>query len=130
MLSLDYSRLFEGIKIVQIMRDELETVLYEEAKDLCEFKFDNSLAEVFQDKGKVNVELKNGETETCDVLIGADGLHSVTRSLAFNESEVNKYFFGIFSSAYRLPNVLDLKDRFENHMEQNRYMCVYTTGKK
>lgn len=128
MLTLDYQKLFQGLDIVQIMRDELEMVLYEEAKDLCEFRFDNSLTKVVQDDNKVHIELKDGTTDTCDVLIGADGLHSTTRSLVFDESEIEKSYFGIFSSAYRLDNVLQLSDRFENHMEQNRYMCVYTTG--
>jgi 2-polyprenyl-6-methoxyphenol hydroxylase-like FAD-dependent oxidoreductase len=128
MLTLDYQKLFQGLDIVQIMRDELEMVLYEEARNLCEFRFDNSLSKVVQEDGKVHLELKDGSTDTCDVLIGADGLHSVTRSLVFGESEFEKKYFGIFSSAYRLNNVLDLEDRFENHMEQNRYMCVYTTG--
>ena len=128
MLSLDYQNLFAGLDIVQIMRDELETVLYEEAKDLCEFRFDNSLTKIDQDQNKVYIELKDGTADTCDVLIGADGLHSVTRSLTFTESEVEKRYMGIFSSAYRLPNVLGISNRFENHMEQKRYMCVYTTG--
>lgn len=128
MLTLDYQKLFHGLDIVQIMRDELETVLYEEAKELCEFRFDNSLDNVFQEKEKVHIELKDGTTDTCDVLIGADGLHSVTRTIVFDNAEVEKSYFGIFSSAYRLNNVLELNDRFENHMEQSRYMCVYTTG--
>jgi 2-polyprenyl-6-methoxyphenol hydroxylase-like FAD-dependent oxidoreductase len=128
MLTLDYQRLFDGLDIVQIMRDELEMVLYEEAKELCEFRFGNSLTNVVQNEGKIDVELKDGSAETCDVLIGADGLHSVTRFLVFEESEIEKKYFGIFSSAYRLDNVLGLQNRFENHMEQNRYMCVYTTG--
>ncbi len=128
MLNLDYQKLFQGLEIVQIMRDELEMVLYEEAKELCEFRFGNSLTNIVQDKKKVHVELKDGTTDTCDVLIGADGLHSVTRSLAFDENEVSNEYLGIFSSAYRLSNVLGITDRFENHMEQSRYMCVYTTG--
>lgn len=128
MLSLDYQQLFYGLEIVQIMRDELEMVLYEEAKNLCEFRFDNSLTNIVQEDQKVHVELKNGTTDTCDVLIGADGLHSVTRTLGFNESEVTQHYLGIFASAYRLNNVLEITDRFENHMEQSRYMCVYTTG--
>ena len=110
------------------MRDELETVLYDEARDLCEFRFDNSLTEINQDKDKVYINLKDGSSDECDVLIGADGLHSVTRTLAFKDSDIEKSYFGIFSSAYRLDNVLNLNDRFENHMEKSRYMCVYTTG--
>ncbi len=128
MLSLDYQRLFQGLDIVQIMRDELEMILYEEAKNLCEFRFNNSLMGISQDNDEIEFSLKDGTKDTCDVLIGADGLHSITRTLAFPESAVEKNYLGIFSSAYRLKNILGIKDRFENHMEKDRYMCVYTTG--
>ncbi len=129
MLTLDYKDLFSGVDIVQVMRDELQTVLYEHAKDYAEFRFGISAASINQTSGKVQVEFNDGNSEEFDLLIGADGLHSITRKLAFDEDEVNKIYLDRFSSAYKLDNVVNLVDKFENHMEKDRYMCAYTTGK-
>jgi 2-polyprenyl-6-methoxyphenol hydroxylase-like FAD-dependent oxidoreductase len=129
MLTLDYRDLFAGVDIVQVMRDELEMVLYNEAKDKAEFRFDLSANSIRQDNEKVHVEFNNGAQEEFDLVIGADGLHSVTRELAFVQEDINKIYLDRFSAAYKLENVVGLVDKFENHMEKDRYMCAYTTGK-
>ncbi|MEM7469152.1 MAG: FAD-dependent monooxygenase [Pseudomonadota bacterium] len=127
MLTLDFRDLFRGVDVVQIMRDDLEDILYEEAKDLVEIRLDSSIANIDQSKDHAEVAFEDGRQETYDVVIGADGIHSNTRNLVFPDSHVERRFLGLFSAAYRLPNVIGLKARFENHMEQTRYMCVYTT---
>jgi len=129
MLLLDYQDLFEGVDIVQIMRDELEMVLYDEAENLAEFRFGLSASAIRQENNKVMVSFDNGTEDEFDLVIGADGLHSVTRELTFTPDEIEKIFLGRFSSAYKLDNVVGLVDKFENHMERDRYMCAYTTGK-
>ena len=127
MLTLDYRDLFAGIDVVQIMRDDLEDILYEEAKDLTEIRLSTSLAKIEAHGDRTQVTFDDGGNEEFDVVIGADGLHSNTRSLSFAAADITKHYLGLFSAAYRLPNVIDLHERFENHMERSRYMCVYTT---
>ncbi len=127
MLTLDYERLFDGVDIVQIMRDDLQTVLYDAAQDVAEFRFGTSISALEQVDDKARLRLSDATELEADVVIGADGLHSATRAMAFSDADVRRIFFGIFSSAYRLPNSIGLEQRFENHMERQRYMCVYTT---
>ena len=126
MLTLDFRDLFRGVDVVQIMRDDLEDILYEVAKEQIEVRLGTSIKSIEQSQ-TAQVTFENGKEEEFDVVIGADGIHSNTRSLVFPESDVERRFLGLFSSAYRLPNVIGLKARFENHMERDRYMCVYTT---
>ena len=126
MLTLDFRDLFRGVDVVQIMRDDLEDILYEVAKEQIEIRLGTSIKSIEQSQ-TAQVTFENGQEEEFDVVIGADGIHSNTRSLVFPESDVERRFLGLFSSAYRLPNVIGLKARFENHMERDRYMCVYTT---
>ena len=126
MLTLDFRDLFRGVDVVQIMRDDLEDILYEVAKEQIEVRLGTSIKSIEQSQ-TAQVTFENGQEEEFDVVIGADGIHSNTRSLVFPESDVERRFLGLFSSAYRLPNVIGLKARFENHMERDRYMCVYTT---
>ncbi|MGR8949333.1 MAG: FAD-dependent monooxygenase [Gammaproteobacteria bacterium] len=126
MLTLDFRDLFRGVDVVQIMRDDLEDILYEVSKEQVEIRLGASIQSIEQLE-RAQVTFEDGRREEYDVVIGADGIHSNTRSLVFPESDVERRFLGLFSSAYRLPNVIGLKARFENHMERNRYMCVYTT---
>ena len=140
MLTLDFRDLFRGVDVVQIMRDDLEDILYAEARKLVEIRLGTSITKISSEQTKPNqtndeekatnksvVTFNDGREEYYDVVIGADGIHSNTRNLVFPESNVERRFLGLFSSAYRLPNVIGLKARFENHMERTRYMCVYTT---
>ncbi len=129
MLLLDYENLFAGVDIVQVMRDELQTVLYEHARDLAEFRFGLTATAIDQQNDKVQVTFNNGDSDEFDLVIGADGLHSVTRELTFTDDEMEKIYLDRFSSAYKLDNVVELVDKFEDHMEKDRYMCAYTTGK-
>lgn len=126
MLTLDFRELFKGVNVAQIMRDDLEDILYEEARDLVEIRLATQITAIVEGPRSA-VTFSDGKTEEFDVVIGADGIHSNTRNLVFPESDVERRFLGLFSSAYRLPNVIGLEARFENHMERNRYMCVYTT---
>ena len=127
MLTLDYKDLFAGVDVVQIMRDDLQDILYAEAKDLVEFRLETSVAAIDANGDRSQVRFSDGREDDYDVVMGADGLHSNTRTLVFRPRAVRQRYLGLFSSAYRLPNVLGLHQRFENHMERDRYMCVYTT---
>jgi 2-polyprenyl-6-methoxyphenol hydroxylase-like FAD-dependent oxidoreductase len=127
MLELDYADLFEGIDVVQIMRDDLQTILHEAAREVADIRLGTTITAIEDRGGETAVTFSNGESSLFDVVIGADGLHSNTRSLVWPARAVTRHYLGLYSSAYRLPNTLGLANRFENHMERNRYMCVYTT---
>lgn len=127
MLELDYADLFAGIDVVQIMRDDLQTILHEAAREVADIRLGTTITALEEHGDETAVTFSDGTAATFDVVIGADGLHSNTRSLAWPESAVTRHYLGLHSSAYRLPNTLGLARRFENHMERNRYMCVYTT---
>ncbi|MDA0822500.1 MAG: FAD-dependent monooxygenase, partial [Proteobacteria bacterium] len=127
MLTLDYRDLFSGVDVVQIMREDLEDILHDAVRDLAEIRLRTSINKIDQIADIAQVTFDDGSEEEFDIVIGADGLHSNTRRLVFAEADVTQHYLGLFSSAYRLRNEIGLRDRFENHMERSRYMCVYTT---
>lgn len=127
LLELDYRRLFRGVDVIQIMRDDLQDILYERARDLAEFRFGTSATQVEQDDARARVTFSDGREEEFDVVIGADGLHSNTRGLTFPPGSIEQRHLGLCSAAFRLPNVLGLSHKFETHMERDRYMVVFTT---
>lgn len=70
-----------GPRSLNLMRRDIEHVLAD-AYD-GELRFDAALTAVDQDDDTVRVAFADGTTETADLLVGADGLHSTVRSLAF-----------------------------------------------
>lgn len=127
LLQLDYSRLFDGVDVIQIMRDDLQDILYAKAQDLAEFRFGTSVNAIEHGETRARVTMSDGSEGEFDAVIGADGLHSTVRSLAFDARSVAQRFLGLCSAAYRLPNIFDLEHKFETHMERDRYMVVFTT---
>ena len=127
LLRLDYRRLFEGVDVVQIMRNDLQDILFERASDLAEFRFGTTVTAITQDRHAASVTFSDGNEESFDVVLGSDGLHSVVRQLAFDQRTIEQRHLGLCSAAYRLPNVAGLAHKFETHMERDRYMVIFTT---
>lgn len=127
LLEFNYDRLFEGVDVVQIMRDDLQEILFGHARDLAEFRFDTSISNIRQSADGAEVTFSDGTSERFDAVIGADGAHSAVRRLCFRPEEVNERHLGLCSAAYRLPNIAGLSHKFETHMERDRYMVIFTT---
>ena len=125
LLKLDYQRLFDGVQVVQIMRDDMQTLLFDEAKELVEFRFGTEIEAIDQTGQHAEVTFNDGSSEVFDVVIGADGLHSAVRTLSFDPDEISHCHLGLGCAAFKLDNVLGLRHKFETHMERNRYMVVF-----
>ncbi|GLW13050.1 FAD-dependent oxidoreductase [Microtetraspora sp. NBRC 13810] len=76
-----------GNRSMNILRGDVETVLYEAVRDTTEIRFATTIDAIDQDERAVHVTLSDGSIEHADLLIGADGLHSATRALAFGPEE-------------------------------------------
>lgn len=76
-----------GARSLTILRGDLESVLYERVRDHTTIRFGTTLTSFEQDDREVRVALTDGTVETADLLIGADGLHSATRTLLFGPEE-------------------------------------------
>lgn len=127
LLEFDYSSLFTGVDVVQIMRDDLQDILYRQARDLAEFRFDTSIEHIAHHADGADVRLSDGAEQRFDVVIGADGLHSNVRELSLPAAAVERRHLGLASAAFRLPNIAGLEQKFETHMERDRYMVIFTT---
>jgi 2-polyprenyl-6-methoxyphenol hydroxylase-like FAD-dependent oxidoreductase len=67
----------------EVRRGDLVKALYDVTKDDIEYRFGTSIRALQQDSEGVDVTFENGGQERFDLVIGADGLHSAVRSLAF-----------------------------------------------
>ena len=68
---------------VELTRTSLAAILYEASRDAAEYVFGDTITTLNQDEGGVNVTFEKAAPRRFDLVIGADGLHSATRRLAF-----------------------------------------------
>jgi 2-polyprenyl-6-methoxyphenol hydroxylase-like FAD-dependent oxidoreductase len=68
---------------IEIPRGSLAAVLYGAAKDRAEFLFDDTIVDMAPDADGVDVTFDRAAPRRFDLVVGADGLHSNVRRLAF-----------------------------------------------
>jgi len=91
-----------GASEVEIMRGDLVALLHQATGAGVEYVFGDSIRDLQQDHEGVTVSFDRGDTRRFDLVIGADGLHSTVRRLAFGpESRYlrHKNHYGAFANA-------------------------------
>jgi 2-polyprenyl-6-methoxyphenol hydroxylase-like FAD-dependent oxidoreductase len=74
----------EGIvSDLEILRGDLADLLYGDTTDDVEYVFGDTITGLHQDANGVDVTFAQGPPRRFDLVVGADGLHSVVRALAF-----------------------------------------------
>ncbi|MFI5958922.1 FAD-dependent monooxygenase [Cryptosporangium sp. NPDC051539] len=68
---------------INVPRGDLAHLLYDLTADKCEYLFDDSITSLTETPDGVGVTFLNGEPRTFDIVVGADGMHSNVRKLAF-----------------------------------------------
>src|SRR5207247_11352865 len=80
------------VEVVEIMRGDLARTLYELTKDEVEYCFGDSIQALKQDEAGVDVTFERGGSRRFDLLVGADGLHSIVRTLVLvDEAQFQRY---------------------------------------
>ncbi|WP_433262282.1 FAD-dependent oxidoreductase [Micromonospora vinacea] len=72
-----------GKRALSVFRGDLEASLFEAVRDQVDIRFATTVTSVDQGTDHVRVELSDGTTEQADLLVGADGVHSATRTAVF-----------------------------------------------
>ncbi|MEV1000167.1 FAD-dependent monooxygenase [Nonomuraea sp. NPDC050202] len=68
---------------LEIKRGDLSRILYERTAPDCEYVFGDSITSLTETPGGVQVTFERTEPRTYDLVVGADGIHSNVRRLAF-----------------------------------------------
>ncbi len=93
---------------LEIMRGDLAGIFYEATRATTEYIFDDSIASMEESPAGVDVVLQRTGPRRFDLVVGADGLHSRVRSLAFGEEARFVRYLGCYVSIFTIPNYLNL----------------------
>jgi 2-polyprenyl-6-methoxyphenol hydroxylase-like FAD-dependent oxidoreductase len=96
-----------GDREVELPRGDLAAVLYEAARDHAEFLFDDTIVALRQDEGGVDVTFDRAAPRRFDLAVGADGLHSAVRRLAFGPERDFVRHMGVYVATMPLGEPVD-----------------------
>jgi 2-polyprenyl-6-methoxyphenol hydroxylase-like FAD-dependent oxidoreductase len=109
---------------LEVERADLLSALYEASRDDAEYVFGDSIATLSQDAGGVDVTFAAGAPRRFDLVVGADGLHSVVRRLAFGPGGVRH--LGLYVALVPVDPRLGRPDWGVMHNSPGRVAGVYS----
>jgi len=89
-------------RYVSIPRGELAALIYQKIEGTVEAIFKDSIAALDQGPSGVRVTFDSGMSREFDVVIGADGLHSRVRELAFGPESLFERYLGYKVAAFEV----------------------------
>ena len=93
---------------LEILRGDLARVFYEATQGSVEYLFDDSIAAIHDCECGVGVTFQSGYSRQFDLVVGADGLHSRVRAVAFGEESQFVRNLGYYVSIFTIPNYRNL----------------------
>ena len=112
----------------EILRGDLGRILYGRTAGSVEYRFEDSIAALREEPGGIAVSFARGDTRAFDLVVGADGVHSATRALAFGPHQRYVRDLGYRIAIFTVPNHLGL-DRWElTYVEPGRTALTYATA--
>jgi 2-polyprenyl-6-methoxyphenol hydroxylase-like FAD-dependent oxidoreductase len=81
---------------LEIFRGDLSALLYERTAGSCAYVFGDSITSLTETAGGVHVTFERGAPRTFDLVVGADGIHSNVRRLAFGPESEYVRFLGYY----------------------------------
>jgi 2-polyprenyl-6-methoxyphenol hydroxylase-like FAD-dependent oxidoreductase len=93
---------------LEIMRGDLAGILYAATRDRAEYIFDDSILGIREDEDGAEITFSRSEPRRFDLVVGADGLHSNVRALAFGEESRFIHHLGYYVAIFTTPNFMNL----------------------
>lgn len=88
---------------VELTRGVLSEILYGATEDRVNYVFADGIATLSAADVAVDVTFRRRRTETFDVVVGADGIHSNVRALAMGDASRYLHHLGPYAAVWDLP---------------------------
>jgi 2-polyprenyl-6-methoxyphenol hydroxylase-like FAD-dependent oxidoreductase len=126
-VDVDFTRLVAGIsdRHVEILRGELAAILHEATRQDVEYVFGDSIRSLTQTDSGVDVTFDRGAARRFELVVGADGVHSIVRRLIFGEEPQFRRYLGGYLAVYTVPNRLGLHRRMLTYLVPGRLAATY-----
>lgn len=89
---------------IEIQREDLCEILYAGNRAEVDYRFGDTVTALTEDSGGVQVAFRERAPARYDVVIGADGLHSGVRRLAFGPEAQFRHDLGAALAVFSFPN--------------------------
>ncbi len=109
-------------RYVTIARSDLARDIYRKVEGNCETIFGDSITGIDQRPDGVEVTFEHAPSRRFDLLIGADGLHSVVRKLTFGNEDQFEEFLGYSVAAFEVAGY--------PHRDEDIYINYSVPGKQ
>jgi len=89
---------------VEVRRSDLSRILYERSLIHADYLFGDTITGLTETAGGVRADFARAASQTFDLVIGADGMHSGVRRLAFGAEQDHVKHLGYYIAGWGLPN--------------------------
>lgn len=112
-----------------LMHSGLEGVLIDAVRDDVEIRYNQSISAVWQDTDEVRVSFADGGQESFDLLVGADGIHSVTRDLVFGPERHFARYLGYYMASHPVADRYELGPVRAHYTGPGRQVVTYPSDR-
>lgn len=91
---------------IEVLRGDLSRILYEHSAPSANYIFGDTITELTETTDGVQVEFASSPSRRFDLVIGADGVHSTVRRLAFGAEREFVRHLGFYLAGWEMPNIL------------------------
>jgi len=111
---------------LEILRGDLVEILYATTAETTEYLFGDSIRSLAEDETGVQVVFESGLQRRFDLVVGADGLHSTVRRLAFGPESSYLHDLGYYVSVSTVPNHMELDYAGRLYNEPGKTIGAYS----
>ncbi|KUH87554.1 MULTISPECIES: FAD-dependent monooxygenase [unclassified Mycobacterium] len=111
-----------------VMHGTLEEALAEAMAPNVEIRYGHWIVAIDQRPAGVDVTFADGQRDTFDLVVGADGVHSRTRELVFGYEPAFLRHLGYLVAIHPIADRFGLGDVRTHYTEPGRQLVLYPTG--
>ena len=114
---------------LEVYRRDLSRVLYEHSAPHAEYVFGDSVTGLAETTDGMRVEFADAPARTVDIVIGADGIHSAVRRLAFGPETDYVRHLDYYIAGWGLPNTRGVDRAARSYNVPGRAAVVAADGR-